>query len=152
MLPASVFHGITCCELVLLSFFFQRKRKDNLTSSFRFHGINPRLNDSVGQAPQFPIALYFLQFAPPRRGCFPISIFSFIEPLRGSEYIRHFHFPGFHPGLPTFYPFGVSTLSFKNFQIHSTSSNKLALFRSKAPLAEGFGEAPTSSTAIKLPP
>ena len=37
-----------------------------------------------------------------------IAILFIVEPLRGSEYILHFHFPGLHPGLPTFYPYGVS--------------------------------------------
>jgi hypothetical protein len=70
----------------------------------------------------------------------PIAIH--IEPFQGSEYIRRFHFFGLHPGLFIFYPFGVSTLPFKNSSNNnSASSNKLALCRSKAPLAEGFGEA-----------
>ena len=43
-----------------------------------------------------------------------IVILFIVELLRGSEYIRRFHFPGFHPVLFTFYPSGVKNASHRS--------------------------------------
>jgi hypothetical protein len=76
----------------------------SLTSSFRFHGIYPRLNDSVGQAPHFFTAFCFPQFTPPGRGCVLNSFFHYLLNPYGVPIHSSLSFPRISSGATNILP------------------------------------------------